>query len=113
MATRSGKQRYKCKVCNRQFIEFYKPPGYDRAIKEKCLEMYVNGIGFRAIERVMGVHHTTVINWVKQIGNRLDKAPESEEIPEITQIDELQTFIGKKKIRFGFGQRLISINQAL
>ena len=40
----SGKQRYKCKVCNRQFIEFYKPPGYDRAIKEKCLEMYVNGI---------------------------------------------------------------------
>jgi transposase-like protein len=30
--------------------------------------MYVNGIGFRGIERVTGVHHTTVINWVRQVG---------------------------------------------
>jgi transposase-like protein len=26
-------------------------------------------MGFRAIERVKGVHHTTVIDWVKQVGN--------------------------------------------
>ena len=65
--------------------------------------MYVNGMGFRGIERVTGVHHTTIINWVKQIGDQLDKAPPTEEIPETTQIDELQTYIGKKKIRFGFG----------
>lgn len=92
-----GKQRFKCKECGRQFIEFYKPLGYDRSIKEKCLEMYVNGSGFRSIERVMGVHHTTVINWVKEIGNKLEKTPPASEIPEITQIDELQTFVGKKK----------------
>ena len=55
-----------------QFVEFYKPLGYDRSIKEKCLEIYVNGSGFRAIEKVMGVHHTTVINWVKEIGNKLE-----------------------------------------
>ena len=30
-------------------IEFYKPLGYEGQIKEKCLEMYVNGMGFRAI----------------------------------------------------------------
>ena len=62
-------------------------------------------MGFRAIERVTGVHHTTIINWVKQIGERLDDTPTSEEIPEIFQIDELQTYISKKKIRFGFGLR--------
>ena len=44
-----------------------------------------------------GVHHTTIINWVKLVGDKLDKAPPTEEIPEITQIDELQSFIGKKK----------------
>jgi len=33
--------------------------------------MYVNGIGFRGIERVTGVHHTTVINWVRQVGEGL------------------------------------------
>jgi transposase-like protein len=47
-------------------------------------EMYVNGSGFRAIERVKKVHHTTVINWVKEIGNTLADTPECDEIPEIT-----------------------------
>ena len=97
MAIIVGFQRYKCKQCGRQFLEGCKGKGYHPQIKENCLKMYVNGMGFRGIERVTGVHHTTIINWVKQIGDRLDKAPPTEEIPETTQIDELQTYIGKKK----------------
>ncbi|GBF00500.1 Transposase, partial [Microcystis aeruginosa NIES-298] len=31
------------------------------------LTAYVNGMGFRGIERLKGVHHTTVINWVKSV----------------------------------------------
>jgi IS1 transposase len=31
--------------------------------------MYVNGMRFRGIERVTGVHHTTIIAWVKQVGH--------------------------------------------
>lgn len=50
--------------------------------------MYVNGMGFRAIERVKKVHHTTVINWVKQVGLALPDAPEFDEIPEMTELDE-------------------------
>jgi transposase-like protein len=56
--------------------------------------MYLNGSGFRAIERVKKVHHTTVINWVRQVGNMLPKSPEYNEIPEITQVDDLETFVG-------------------
>lgn len=48
----------------------------------------------RAIERVKKVHHTTIINWVKEIGRVLPDAPAYDEIPEITQVDELETFIG-------------------
>ncbi len=59
--------------------------------------MYVNGLGFRAIERLKNVHHTTVITWVKKTAEILPNSPESDEIPEITQIDELETFVGKKK----------------
>jgi transposase-like protein len=33
--------------------------------------MYVNGMGFRGIERVKNVHHTTIISWVKQVGKLL------------------------------------------
>jgi len=56
-------------TCGRQFIDHYDPPkGYSDEVKRECLRMYVSGLGFRAIERVKGVHHTTVILWVKQEG---------------------------------------------
>jgi hypothetical protein len=73
--------------------------------------MYVNGMGFRGVERVSGVHHTTLIHWVKQVAIALPDAPESAEIPEIAQVDELQTFVGSKKTNSGYGRRSISTQQ--
>lgn len=100
---RRGKQCYICRGCGRQFLESYDSLGYQNSIKEHCLKLYVNGMGFRAIERVTGVNHNTVINWIKQAGTCLADAPEAAEIPEVTQVDELETFVGKKT-RFGCGR---------
>ncbi|OLT60078.1 hypothetical protein [Moorena bouillonii] len=64
-----------------------------------CIKtMYLNGMGFRAIERVTGVHHTTIIGWVKKVSLRLKDVCFTEEIPEIPEIDELQTFVKKNQI---------------
>lgn len=54
-------------------------------------------MGFRAIERSTGVHHTTIIYWVKQIGQQLPDAPQEDEIPKVGELDELETFVGSKK----------------
>ncbi len=97
-----GKQNYQCKECQRQFIEEYTKIGYPLSVKESyptTLKMYVNGLGFRAIERVSRVNHNTIIRWVKAAANKLPNAPSVEEMPEITEIDELQTFVGKKAVR--------------
>lgn len=59
--------------------------------------MYVNGMGFRGIERVKGVHHTTIIHWVKQVGGQLPDAYAPQTIPEVGELDELETFVGAKK----------------
>ena len=59
--------------------------------------MYVNGNGFRAIERQTGVNHNRVIQWLKKAALTLANAPQPSEIPEVTQIDELETFVAKKK----------------
>ena len=59
--------------------------------------MYLNGMGFRAIARVTEIDHTTIINWVKEAGESLSDEPQEDEIPEITEIDELQTFVGNKR----------------
>ena len=62
-----------------------------------CLKMSVNGMGFRGIERVTDIHHTTVINWVKQVGEHLPDSYDPDTIPEVGKLDELQTFVGSKK----------------
>ena len=45
---------------------------------------------FRGIERVTRVYHTTVINWVKQVGELLPNAYDPETIPEVGELDELE-----------------------
>ena len=59
--------------------------------------MYLNGMGFRAGDRVKGVHHTTVIHWIKQVGHLLPDADESQTPPQVGELDELETFVGSKK----------------
>lgn len=100
---KKGKQNHICVDCGRQFIDQYDEVGYSDEFKRECLKMYVNGMGFRAIERVKGVHHTTVITWVKQVGELLPDAYEPERIPQVGELDELQTFVGSKKPKSGYG----------
>jgi transposase-like protein len=59
--------------------------------------MYVNGMGFRGIERVTGVSRTTIMDWVKQVGKLLPDSYNPETIPEVGELDELETFVGQKK----------------
>ena len=102
-----GKQNHICVNCRRQFIDVYSAPqGYSNEVKAQCLKMYVNGMGFRGIERVTGVHHTTVINWVRNVGERLPDAYLRETVPEVGELDELETFVGSKKTKSGSGRRL-------
>jgi transposase-like protein len=70
---------------------------FPETIKQTRLKMYLNGMGFRAIERVMGVHHTTIINWVRQKGEKLPDSIAPKKVPEVGELDELQTFVGSKK----------------
>lgn len=78
-------------------MESYLAQGYSDEVKQLCLKMYVNGMGFRAIERVTGINHNSMSKWVKQTVIALPDAPEILAIPEIAQVDELQTFVGNKK----------------
>lgn len=38
---------------------------------------------------VTDIDRTTIINWVKEVGESLSDEPQEDEIPEITEIDEL------------------------
>ncbi len=77
-----------CFECGRQFVEFYSQVGYSQEVKENCLTMYVNGNGFRAIERITKVNHNTVICWVIQTGKKLLEKNNEYVIPLVGQLDE-------------------------
>lgn len=66
-----GKQRYHCPDCGRYFQSTYETTGYHPDVKEICLKMYLNKLEFRAIETVTGIHHTTLINWVRESAKEL------------------------------------------
>ena len=109
---RRVKQNHICVDCGHQFVD--KPQtdqGYRDDVRRIYLRMSVNGSGFRAIEQVTGIHHTTVITWVKQVRERLPDAYAPDEIPEVGELDELQTFVGSKT-NSGSGQPLITLNLA-
>ena len=107
-----GKQNHICKACRRQFIDDYAPSvGYTDAFKRECLKLDVNGMGLRAIQRVKGAHHTTVLTWVKQVGARLPATYDPEVTPEVGELAELETFVGSKKTRSGSGQPLTTSSQ--
>lgn len=102
---KKGKQNHICVDCGRQFIDHYESQrGYSDDIKRVCLRMHVNGMGFRGIERVSGVHHTTVLYWLKQVGGQLPDRYDPETMPEVGELDELETFVGSKKTKSGSGQ---------
>jgi IS1 family transposase/transposase-like protein len=97
---RRGKQCYKCQDCGRQFVESPVKRSYPPEVRQLRLKMYLNGMGLPGIERVTEIHHTTAMNWIKEAGLSLPDTPEESELPEITEIDELQTFVGSKKNKF-------------
>jgi transposase-like protein len=98
---RNNQQNYLCRNCGRQLRDPYASKGYAQEVKQHCLTLYVNGVGFRGIERATGVNHNTVINGVKKAQHL--SPDENHEIPQTAQVDELQTFVGSKKPKSGLG----------
>jgi hypothetical protein len=60
--------------------------------------MYCNGMGFRRIVRCTDVSHNSVINWVKDAAIQLPEFSPIDTIPEVGELDQLQTFVGSKKL---------------
>jgi len=93
----NNKQRYKCKQCAYNFSIDKLKRGIDQYYVKHCLQLYLEGMGFRAIERVVGVSHVSVINWVKQYGKALKKVTESGKNIAAVELDELCSYVGSKK----------------
>ncbi len=61
-----GRQRFRCKNCDYNFTVQKVGKGIDTYYVIKALQLYIEGVSFREIERLLGVSHVSVMNWVKK-----------------------------------------------
>ena len=96
--TEAGSQRYRCMHCQRKYTPEPKQQGYSDTVRQRALEMYVDGGNFRRIARHLKVSHRTVSLWVTAHAESLPAAPVPKTVKE-AEMDELFTFIGDKKTK--------------
>ena len=73
-----------------------------------ALEMYLEGLGFRAIGRILKISYGTVYQWVKEWGSKVD-LPQRKEAVDIVELDEIHTYVASKKTTAGYGLLLIDL----
>ena len=109
--SRHGHQRWQCLGCKKTFGE------QDRRLvppekKAAALAQYLEGVGQRATERLLGVSHNSITNWVKkEVAGRVLKATPAEKVAWV-EADELWTYVAKKKMPAGSGGLLIVLPSA-
>ena len=61
-----GRQRYKCRSCSYHFTVEKMGKSISSYYVIKALQLYIEGVSLREIERLLGVSHVSVMNWVKK-----------------------------------------------
>ena len=95
----TGSQHYRCQSCRQYFTPDPKPEGYDLAVRTQALKLYLEGTSFRAIGRLLGLHHQTVSNWVTAAAKSLPAQITDTTPSETIELDELYSFVQQKKTR--------------
>jgi transposase-like protein len=66
------RQRYKSKTCNYYYTVAQKSDVKSSCTKRMAFEMYLEGLGFRAIGRILKISYGTVYQWVKRWSSNLE-----------------------------------------
>lgn len=97
----SGTQIHRCKECKKRYTPNPKAHGYSEETRLKALKLYLEGMSFRGVGRILGVHYQSVANWVKAHAENLSD-PEMPNTPENAELDELFTYVTQKKRKSTF-----------
>lgn len=101
----AGVQRYKCKECGFQFT---RETPHGRPMKDKILALvlYLSGLSMTMIGKIIGVSTQSVMRWIKMFYEKFVEDEAQSNIEEI-EVDEMVSYINKKKITSGSGKLLI------
>ncbi len=91
-----GAQRYKCKICGYNYTVERKSTAKHESIKRFALMLYMEGLGYHSIARLLNVSHVAVLNWVNKYGTHLELLNNNS--LNVIGLGESNIFIGFDKI---------------
>lgn len=110
--TKSGiineRQRYKCKKCGYHFTVLKQGKKIDEAYITKAIQLYLEGLSYREIERLMNISHVTVVNWIKKYQIKRPEKTKHLQTFHLMTTDEVSKYILEPK---NFKNRGIILNK--
>ena len=101
---RNGLQRFRCNQCSKTFTEDHQRPldemrlPFERA--ENVLQLLLEGMSVRSVERVTGVHRDTILRLLVLAGERcqrlMDEKIKGLDVHDV-EVDEIWGYVGKKE----------------
>ena len=107
-----GRQRYKCKDCKYHYTVEKKSNVKSKETKRLAFELYLEGLGFRSIGRLLKISYGTVFQWIKKWGEHHELPKRSQEI-EVVEFDEMHTYVSQKKTTDGYGLLLTDMENGI
>jgi len=105
-----GKQRYKCKDCRYHYTVERKSDVKTPEIRRLALELYLEGLGFRSIGRILKISYGTVYTWVKEWSQNVS-FPRRETPMDIIELEKMLAYIETKETdNQHYGIMLIDLN---
>lgn len=105
----NGRQRFRCKKCGYHFTVKKMGKRIDQYYVTKALQLYLEGLSYREIERIIGVSHVSVMNWVKQYGINRVESGEYHPNYRILNHDELQRIMNDREGLKGKGMLITEL----
>ncbi|TAD84622.1 MAG: IS1 family transposase [Bacteroidetes bacterium] len=90
------RQRYRCKDCGYFFTVLKTGKTIDPYYVVKALQLYIEGITYREIERLLGVSHVSVMNWVRQYQIKRPESLDYHPTYKVLSYQELQAFLQQR-----------------
>lgn len=98
-----NRQRYKCKDCSYYYTVNKIGKKIDDYYITKAMQLYMEGISAREIERLLGISHVSVHNWVKKLGIKKITNDSHHPTYKVFNHSELADFIANRDNLDGFG----------
>lgn len=99
----NGRQRHLCKNCNYYFSVNKIGKTIDNYYMVKAFQLYLEGLSLREIERILGVSHSTISNWVKEFNIKKPNLSNYDPKYKILTFSEMKEYLSQEENYKGNG----------